>query len=68
MKFNSAKCQAGHLGTNNSNLCYKRGRCQLDVTEAQKDLGVLVNHSMTVSCQCDEAVKRLMRSSARYFQ
>ncbi|CAM4373323.1 unnamed protein product [Lepidochelys olivacea] len=58
MKFNSEKCKVMHLGINNKNFCYKLGMHQLEVTEEEKDLGVLVDHRMTMSRQCDMAVKK----------
>ncbi|CAM4694885.1 unnamed protein product [Lepidochelys kempii] len=42
MKFNSEKCKVMHLGINNKNFSYKLGTHQLEVTEEEKDLGVLV--------------------------
>ncbi|CAM4591327.1 unnamed protein product [Lepidochelys kempii] len=47
MKFNSEKCKVMHLGINNKNFSYKLGMDQLEVTEEEKDLGVLVDHRMT---------------------
>ncbi|CAM4609502.1 unnamed protein product [Lepidochelys olivacea] len=58
MKFNSEKCKVMHLGINNKNFSYKLGTHQLEVTEEEKDLGVLVDHRMTMSQQCDTAVKK----------
>ncbi|CAM5153249.1 unnamed protein product [Eretmochelys imbricata] len=59
MKFNSEKkCKVMHLGINNKNFSYKLGTHQLEVTEEEKDLEVLVDHRMTMSCQCDMAVKK----------
>ncbi|CAM5114511.1 unnamed protein product [Eretmochelys imbricata] len=58
MKFNSEKCKVMHLGINNKNFSYKLGTHQLEVTEEEKDLGVLVDHGMTMSRQCDKAVKK----------
>ncbi|CAM4659406.1 unnamed protein product [Caretta caretta] len=58
MKFNSDKCKVMHLGINNKNFSYKLGMHQLEVTEEEKDLGVLVDHRMTMSRQCDMAVKK----------
>uniref|UniRef100_A0A8C3FKP1 Reverse transcriptase domain-containing protein n=1 Tax=Chrysemys picta bellii TaxID=8478 RepID=A0A8C3FKP1_CHRPI len=58
MKFNSEKCKVMHLGINNKNFGYKLGIHQLEVTEEEKDLGVLVDHRMTMSRQCDMAVKK----------
>ncbi|CAM5123271.1 unnamed protein product, partial [Eretmochelys imbricata] len=57
MKFNSEKCKVMHLGINNKNFSCKLGMYQLEVTE-EKDLGVLVDHRMTMSRQCDMAVKK----------
>ncbi|CAM5079111.1 unnamed protein product [Eretmochelys imbricata] len=58
MKFNSEKCKVMHLGINNKNFCYKLGTHYLEVIEEKKDLGVLVDHRMTMSRQCDMAVKK----------
>ncbi|CAM5120564.1 unnamed protein product [Natator depressus] len=58
MKFNSEKCKCMHLGINNKNFSYKLGMHQLEVTEEEKDLGVLVDHRMTMSRQCDMAMKK----------
>ncbi|CAM4701606.1 unnamed protein product [Lepidochelys kempii] len=58
MKFNHEKCKVMHLGINNKNFSYKLGMHQLEVMEEEKDLGVLVDHRMTMSCQCDMAGKK----------
>ncbi|CAM5166439.1 unnamed protein product [Eretmochelys imbricata] len=58
MKFNSEKCKVMHLGMNNKNFCCKLGTHHLEVTEEEKDLGVLFDHRKTMSCQCDMAVKK----------
>ncbi|CAM5148359.1 unnamed protein product [Eretmochelys imbricata] len=58
MKFNSEKCKVMHLGINNKNFSYKLGTHQLEETEEEKDLGVLVDDRMTMSHQCDMAVKK----------
>ncbi|CAM4490787.1 unnamed protein product [Lepidochelys olivacea] len=58
MKFNSEKCKVMHLVINNKNFCYKLETHQLEVTEEEKDLGVLVDHSMTMSRQCNMAMKK----------
>ncbi|CAM4523556.1 unnamed protein product [Lepidochelys kempii] len=58
MKFNSEKCKVMHLGINNKNFSYKLGANHLEATEEEKDLGVLVDHRMTKSRQCDMAMKK----------
>uniref|UniRef100_A0A8C3F547 Reverse transcriptase domain-containing protein n=1 Tax=Chrysemys picta bellii TaxID=8478 RepID=A0A8C3F547_CHRPI len=58
MKFNSEKCKVMHLGITNKNFSYKLGTHQLDVMEEEKDLRVLVDRRMTMSQQCDVAVKK----------
>ncbi|CAM4605209.1 unnamed protein product [Lepidochelys olivacea] len=58
MKFNSEKCKVTHLGINNKKFSYKLGTHQLEVTEEEKDLGLLVDHRMTMSRQCDMAMKK----------
>ncbi|CAM4501029.1 unnamed protein product [Lepidochelys kempii] len=58
MKFNSEKCKVMHLGINNKNFSYKLGTHKLEVTEEKKNLGALVDHRMTMSCQCDVAMRK----------
>uniref|UniRef100_A0A452GZ21 Reverse transcriptase domain-containing protein n=1 Tax=Gopherus agassizii TaxID=38772 RepID=A0A452GZ21_9SAUR len=58
MKYNSEKCKVMHLGINNKNFGYTLGAHQLEATEEEKDLGVLVDSRMTMSRQCDTAVKK----------
>ncbi|CAM4508198.1 unnamed protein product [Lepidochelys olivacea] len=58
MIFNSEKCKVMHLGISNKNFCYKLGMHHMEVTEDEKDLGILVDHRLTVSRQCDMAVKK----------
>uniref|UniRef100_A0A8C3FZL9 Reverse transcriptase domain-containing protein n=1 Tax=Chrysemys picta bellii TaxID=8478 RepID=A0A8C3FZL9_CHRPI len=58
MKFNSEKCKVMHLGINNKNFSYKLGTHRLEVMEEEKDLGILVDHRMAMSRQCDVAVKK----------
>uniref|UniRef100_A0A8C3FC47 Reverse transcriptase domain-containing protein n=1 Tax=Chrysemys picta bellii TaxID=8478 RepID=A0A8C3FC47_CHRPI len=58
MKFNSEKCKVMHLGMTNKNFSYKLGTHQLEITEEEKDLRVLVDRRMTMSRQCDVAVKK----------
>ncbi|CAM5130106.1 unnamed protein product [Eretmochelys imbricata] len=59
IKFNSEKCKVMHLGISNKNFSYKLGTHHLEVTE-EKDLGILVDHRITMSRQCDMVVKKLM--------
>ncbi|CAM5083682.1 unnamed protein product [Natator depressus] len=58
MKFNSEKCKVMHLGINKKNFCYKLGTHHLEVTEEEKDLGILIDHRMTMSHQCDMTMKK----------
>lgn len=45
-----------HLGTK-KNFCYKLGANQLEITEEEKVLGVLIDHRMIMSHQDDVARK-----------
>uniref|UniRef100_A0A8C3F2F9 Reverse transcriptase domain-containing protein n=1 Tax=Chrysemys picta bellii TaxID=8478 RepID=A0A8C3F2F9_CHRPI len=58
MKCNSEKCKVMHLGMTNKNFSYKLGTHWLEVMEEEKDLGVLVDRRITMSRQCDVAVKK----------
>lgn len=46
MKFNSTNCKVKHMGINYKN-CYKLGAHQLEATEEEENLSVLVDLSIT---------------------
>ena len=62
MLFNIEKCKCMHIGYNNPNREYHLGDQRIKTTKEEKDLGVLVNHNLSWSDQCTEAVKKANRA------
>ena len=55
MEFNRDKCQVLHLGKRNQMNSYKMGDTWYSNTTKEKDLGVVVDHKLNMSQQCDGA-------------
>ena len=51
MQFNIAKCHVMHIGKNNPKNVYLMGEVQLSETTEERDIGVTVSTSTTVSSQ-----------------
>uniref|UniRef100_A0A670KJT9 Reverse transcriptase domain-containing protein n=1 Tax=Podarcis muralis TaxID=64176 RepID=A0A670KJT9_PODMU len=58
MNFNREKCKVLHLGKKNERQKYKMGDTWLESSTCEKDLGVLVDHKLDMSQQCDAAAKK----------
>ena len=58
MKFNRDKCQVLHLGRGNQMQSYRMGDTWLNNTTSEKDLGIVVDHKLNMSQQCDVAAKK----------
>ena len=56
MLFNMDKCHVIHAGKKNPMFQYTWGGGQLEVTEAEKDVGVMVTSNLKPSVQCAKAV------------
>lgn len=57
MEFNINKCKVLHLMKNNQKHKYRIGENWLSGRRAEKDLGVLADHRLNSSPQCETVVK-----------
>ena len=56
--FNRGKCKVMHFGKNNPRQVYTMGGQQLEASQQEKDLGVLVDESLKPSAQCAKAAAK----------
>lgn len=61
MLLNADKCKCLHIGHNNIEHQYMLGGIIIESTEQEKDLGVIIQKNLDVSCQVAETVKRANR-------
>ena len=57
MEFNADKCKIMHLGAKNKKHKYKMGDVELQSTNCEKDIGVMIQDNMKPSLQCSKAAK-----------
>ena len=58
MEFNVKKCKNMHIGPKNRQADYVMGDHTLGMVEEEKDLGVYMHNSLSVSHMCAKAVRR----------
>ena len=58
MKFNREKCKVLLLRKRNQLHSYKMGDTWLSNTTSEKDLGIVIDHNLCMSQQCDVATKK----------
>jgi hypothetical protein len=55
MQFNVSKCKVMHMGRLNPRLTYSMGGLDLEETEEERDIGVVVSANLKPSAQCARA-------------
>jgi hypothetical protein len=63
MEFNVKKCKVMHLGHNNMSQDYYMNGHKLEVTEEERDIGVIVSKNLKPASQC----KKAARTARLYF-
>ena len=58
MSFNVAKCKILHVGRSNPKHVYTMNGIQLEETEKERDIGILINKDLKPASQCAEAARR----------
>ena len=56
--FNTEKCKVLHLGRKNLQHPYRLSSATLVSTTEERDLGVIIDHKMNMSLQCDAAASK----------
>jgi hypothetical protein len=57
MQFNTSKCKVMHFGYNNKKYTYTIDGHQLEATEEERDIGVMVCQTLKPSQQCKKAAR-----------
>ena len=57
MEFNVDKCHIMHIGNKNKEFKYTMGNQELQASEFEKDIGVLIQRNLRPSLQCAKAAK-----------
>ena len=58
MMFNEKKCKVVHFGRNNQRFNYSMNGVNLEKSDCERDLGVLMCSTMKPSKQCEEAARK----------
>jgi hypothetical protein len=65
MSFNVGKCKIMHLGFNNLRMPYYMDGTPLEVSEEERDLGILISDNLKPAHQCAAAAKKAMQVIGR---
>jgi ribonucleases P/MRP protein subunit RPP40 len=57
MQFNTKKCKVMHSGMRNQRAVYQMGGHNLESTDEERDIGVMVSKNMKPSAQCAKAAR-----------
>ena len=68
MKFNTNKCKVMHVGHRNERAIYNMGNHRLEEVEEEKDLGVLIHRTLSVSNNCAVAVKKANQMAGHIYR
>ena len=63
IRFNGSKCKVLHTGKNNPIYTYNIGDSIMEVTTAEKDLGIIVDDKLTFETHIDKTIKRANKLS-----
>ena len=68
MQFNTNKCKVIHVGHRNERAIYNMGNHRLEEVEEEKDLGVLIHRTISVSNNCAVAVKKANQMAGHIYR
>ena len=68
MQFNTSKCKVMHVGHRNERAIYNMGNHRLEEVEEEKDLGVLIHRTLSVSNNCAVAVKKANKMAGHIYR
>ena len=69
MHFNTSKCsKVMHVGHRNERAIYNMGNHRLEEVEEEKDLGVLIHRTLSVSNNCAVAVKKANQMAGHIYR
>ena len=68
MQFNTSKCKGMHVGHQNERAIYSMGNHRLEEVEEEKDLGVLIHRTLSVSNNCAVAVKKANQMAGHIYR
>ena len=68
MQFNTNKCKVMHVGHRNERAIYNMDNHRLEEVEEEKDLGVLIHRTLSVSNNCAVAVKKVNQMAGHIYR
>ena len=68
MQFNTNKCKVMHVSHRNQRAIYYMGNHRLEEVEEEKDLGVLIHRTLSVSNNCAVAVKKANQMAGHIYR